>query len=238
MFLSKPMLGTQIDWSNPLNDGLVLDLLMNEGHGDRVNDLSGYGNHGTLKNFVFPPTATSGWNPGMDAVALACDGSDDYINCGNNPSLNLAGAITIDVVMKPSSMTGNVGLVCKRDLNVETPYTFFITSNKLRYQYYGIDEAWHTTACSYAGLTTDWQRVTVSFNPVTGLVQFYRNGVTFGSETYTSSPKCNDLPVLIGNEPGYDFFKGSIARVRILPRCMSAFEVMQTQIDPYGMYQQ
>ena len=237
MFLQKPMLGTQLDHSDSLNNP-VLDLLFNEGHGKRVNDLSGWGNHGTLHGFDFPSTRTSGWNPGMDGVCLNFDGSDDYINCGNNPILNCPGSIAIDVVMKPSNVTGNKGLVAKRDSNVKTPYTFFISDNKLRYTYYGIDETWYSTAYSSAGITTDWQRVTVSFNSATGLVQFYRNGIPFGSEIYASSPKSNDLPVLIGNDPGYGFFEGSIARARILPRSMSAFGVMQRQIDPYGVYQQ
>ena len=38
MHLQKPMLGTQLDWSNPLNDGCVLHLAMNEAHGDHLND--------------------------------------------------------------------------------------------------------------------------------------------------------------------------------------------------------
>ena len=48
MQLSKPMLGSQLDFSHPLNKGLVGFWLMNEGHGNKIQDLSL--NQGYLRN--------------------------------------------------------------------------------------------------------------------------------------------------------------------------------------------
>jgi predicted GH43/DUF377 family glycosyl hydrolase len=86
MWYQKPPLGTPLDWGNPLNDEAVLAFAMNEGHGDKVEDLSLNGNHGTLKNFAFPPTATSGWNLGEDGIGLKSDGVDDYIEVDSMPA--------------------------------------------------------------------------------------------------------------------------------------------------------
>lgn len=53
--------------------------------GPTLFDLSGYGKHGTLTNFASPYTATSGWIRGLDGgSALYCDGTDDFVNVGDN----------------------------------------------------------------------------------------------------------------------------------------------------------
>ena len=86
MLMQKPPLGTPLDWDNPLNDDLVFAYALNEAHGDEVQDLSTNGNHGTLKNFAFPPTADSGWNPGRTGAGLNFDGVDDCIDVDSKPS--------------------------------------------------------------------------------------------------------------------------------------------------------
>jgi len=103
MHFSKPPLGTPLDWENPLNKGTVLALAMNEGHGDKVQDLSLNGNHGKLNGFAFPPTAASGWNPGQTGIVPTMDGVDDHIDCGNN--YNLTDAITVSALIN-TSITG------------------------------------------------------------------------------------------------------------------------------------
>ena len=55
-WIQKPPLGIQIDWSNPITKGLVGCWLFNEGSGDKVYDLSGNGNTGTLTGMAFPST--------------------------------------------------------------------------------------------------------------------------------------------------------------------------------------
>ena len=55
-------------------------------------DLSGKNNHGTLKNFVY--NDNSGWKDD----GLIFDGVDDYVDCGNDSSLNLTDGITIETI--------------------------------------------------------------------------------------------------------------------------------------------
>ena len=239
MFLSKPMLGTQIDWSNPLNDGAVLDLLMNEGHGDRVNDLSGYGNHGTLHGFDFPPTKTSGWNPGADGIALQFDGVDDYITCGNNPILDLTDAFTIlaSVIYTGPGTANNTIFVGNAD-DGDVKNDFYLSSNRL---YYDNFPPLDGKVVSNTDMSTGvLHRIGVTKNGSN--ITFYLDGHTDGGGTadvYSGDPTTN---YLIGaryySSSPQKVFHGSIARLRILPRAMSEFEVMQTQTDPYGVYLQ
>ena len=82
----KPLLGTPLDLSNPINRGLVGFWLFNEAGGMKAYDLSGKGNHGALTNFAFPSTSTSGWNPGRAGIGLSFDGVDDYISFASIPT--------------------------------------------------------------------------------------------------------------------------------------------------------
>ena len=84
----KPPVGAQIKWGHPLAQGLVGCWLFNEAAGGRAHDLSGRGNHGTLTEMAIPPTPDSGWNPGRTGIGLKFDNVNDYVNCGNNASLN------------------------------------------------------------------------------------------------------------------------------------------------------
>ena len=80
----KPPPGSRVDKQIQLAQGLVGCWLFNEGAGRVANDISGYGNHGTLAGMVNPPTATSGWGGG----GLQFDGSDDYVNIADTPTLS------------------------------------------------------------------------------------------------------------------------------------------------------
>lgn len=85
---AKPPLGTQIDWSDPINRGLVGYWLMNEGAGDRIYDLSGNGRTGTI---------TAGtWAAGPDGPCLAfTQASSSNISLGDLKGLEGEAAITL-----------------------------------------------------------------------------------------------------------------------------------------------
>ena len=238
MFLQKPMLGTQIDWSNPLNDGVVLDLLMNEGHGDRVNDLSGWGNHGTLHGFGFPPTQASGWNPGRDGVCLTFDGVDGYIDCGNNPSLKPVEAFTIDVSIYQTAYSANY-----YDQTIVSNYNWFDSTGFIlgrcgggSMYFRAGDNSSHEISSSF-DLNTLYRFIATLKGTS---IKLYKNGILVDSGTLPTPYEASSNPLFIGTDHDHAdrVFIGSIAKARILPRAMSAFEVMQTQIDPYGVYLQ
>lgn len=85
-FLSPPILN---------QTGLVLWYHMNNTGGydstTNVYDWSIEGNNGTKKNVGEPTWTTSGWFEG----GLSFDG-DDYVNCGNDPSLRIDNSITLE----------------------------------------------------------------------------------------------------------------------------------------------
>ena len=58
--IQKPLLGKQINWSNPLAKGLVGCWVMNEGSGLFVNDYSGNGIHFTMQGTTLPAWSDNG----------------------------------------------------------------------------------------------------------------------------------------------------------------------------------
>jgi hypothetical protein len=66
---------------------------LDEGTGTTASDASAYGNHGTLSGM--DPAAC--WVEGVSGTALAFDGVDDVVACGEGESLLLAGDMTIEL---------------------------------------------------------------------------------------------------------------------------------------------
>ena len=238
MFLQKPMLGTQIDWSNPLNDGVVLDLLMNEGHGDVVHDLSGYGNHGTLNNMAFPSTQASGWNPGLDGVALAFDGTDDFIDCGNDESLNITDAITIEAWVKYTEQKDWGGLIVGRRVKSgdHLGYGYSITQRNAGAIIAEVSDGITAAQVTVNDINNDvWYHIVMTSNGSN--LKIYKNGEFKNSVDYSFTAQSGGT-TYIGEKWGTYYFNGAIDEVRIYNRALSADEIMQTQINPYGAYLQ
>jgi hypothetical protein len=65
-----------------------------------IKDKSGNGNDGT----IFGAT----WAQGKRGSALSYDGTDDYVNCGNNSNLNISGAFTAEAWIKTTDSSAGV----------------------------------------------------------------------------------------------------------------------------------
>lgn len=73
----KPPAGSQVDWSDSINVGLVGCWLFNEGAGRTLNDIARLG-QATLTSLSSPDITTSGWRPRKFGTSVALDGTDDY----------------------------------------------------------------------------------------------------------------------------------------------------------------
>ena len=237
MWPSKPPLGTPLDWSNPLNKGLVMHLPVNEGHGDHLNDLSMNGNHGTLKNMAFPSTAASGWNPGRAGVGLNFDGTNDYAHCEHNTSLNTTDAITISAKVSSNLLTDNKFIVAKGSV-------FFVRTegNDVTVALYigGVMKYAKSTGLNL--LTAKNYNIVTTYDKCDGsnLIRLFVNGneVTYGQHDNTGGGAIDtsDLSLYIGKRvDGYNM-NGSIDQPRILNRAYTPKEVKDYTINPWQVY--
>ena len=87
--------------------GTVLFLPLDEGEGTITYDKSGKNNNGALSGGV-------AWTQGKYGKALNFDGINDFVDCGNDTSLDLTAALTVSCWVKiPSPLTGWVGIISK-----------------------------------------------------------------------------------------------------------------------------
>ena len=233
-WFTKPPLGTPLDWGNPLNKGTVLAFAMNEGHGDKVQDLSMNGNHGTLNNFAYPPTVASGWNPGKVGVGLNFDGTNDYVNCGNQASLKFNSTQSFTIQWMSKRNTADAGeRIIKRAHNY---YGWSGAGTYLMTTYDGINSAVVTVPMG----VDVWGTFTFVFDRGSGILSGYVNGILEDTDNTlnTVGYVFNNDPLLIGGVPGTPakHFNGHISYVRIMNRAWSAKEVRDYAMNPWKVY--
>src|SRR4030067_4623 len=171
---SKPPPGTPINKLHPLARVLVGCWLMNEGGGDTVYDASGYNNHGTLTNMAFPPTPTSGWNPGKDGPALAFDGVNGWVKFDNTSVLNLTHVGTLVLQSFPRASTnGNVYISKGNIYSDRNAYGTYIYNNLF---YFEIANATNYNQILLGTIVTN-QWVTYAFTWDGSYLVGYKNGV-------------------------------------------------------------
>ena len=96
----KTLLDKEDSVFNPPQLGCVLSLTGLPGGASKIYDRSPYGNIGTITGATWKRLPSGLWY-------LDFDGSDDYVNCGNDASLDITDAITIEAWVKlPSTPSG------------------------------------------------------------------------------------------------------------------------------------
>ena len=197
--------------------GLVGYWSFDEGSGSAAYDASGNGNDGTL---IHDPK----WTQGKSGSALQFDGVDDYVDCGNNESLNITDAITIEAWVKITSFDEIDAIVYKQSSSdTKDGYNLDIRSANLVYFDVPDGTNWRgITASITSGL---WHYIAATYNKVNSKI--YIDGVERASEYYTHDLIGNSQHLQIGGRgiEGFRFFNGLIDEVRIYNRALSAEEV-------------
>lgn len=246
LFPQKPPLGTPINWSHPLAKGLAGFWAFQEGGGDRANDLSGNANHGTFKNMAFPPTTASGWNPGKFGSAPKFDGTDDYVDCGND-SLDSYSEGTISVWINPSALADTQRFFSYSYITNNSNYIYFrITSaGKLYFSYRQVVS--HDDVQSDLTVTANkWTHCVVTSNGTE--YKMFLNGVeceltavvgtNSGKWFYDLASATHELDIGRWKRSSGDaYFNGQIDQVRIYNRALPKAEIIDSYLDSFEMFE-
>lgn len=232
----KPPLGVQIDWSKPITRGLIGCLLFTEGGGDKVYDLSGHGNTGTLTNMAFPPTASSGWNPGKTGPALAFDGNNDYVEIGD---FEIVYPFTIVCWAKTDQTTATEILVS--------------VAHKDAHEYHAIGFggaaagdpllAWTFEGTSGVAETTLGYSINTVYQ-VAGVFisgtdrKVYVDGANEGTNTDAKAVSNIDRAIMgvSADSSPFGYFSGLIEEVLFFSRIVVPEELRELCKNPYGMF--
>jgi len=207
------------------DEGLVAHWNFNDGRGEKLTDYSGNDNHGTLHG--------GKWVRSGEGFALRLDGVDDYVDCGNGESLNIAGPLTMEVWVQPiGAARGEPGIIGKfYDHYALTYYRggswFYIS---------GGGNGTHTPIKS-----SQWQHMVCVFDGKQ--LQIYKNSELV--KTHISKfpkPKPGGgfrIGALFGDEDNPDiaqrntaFFSGMVDEVRIYNRAITHEQI----IDHYNQH--
>ena len=204
-----------------ITDGLVLYLdaansRSYPGTGTAWNDLSRGGNNGTLVN---GPTFNSG-----NGGSIVLDGTDDFVNCGNNSNLQIIQGTISSWVRTTTPGASFRGIIVKR-LNVG----LFTNDGVLVTYDWGNGQS-RSTGINIAD--GKWKNVAMSFTDNTGSPS--NNAIIYlnGSAVLTTTVKynSNNEEVLLGSGASFistQCLNGNISTGLVYNRALSSTEILQ-----------
>ncbi|MDD5597744.1 MAG: LamG domain-containing protein [Victivallaceae bacterium] len=177
-------------------------------------DSSFYENNGTLEG-------NPQWVDGQTGEALEFNGTDDYVDCGNDPSLNITGAITVEAWIKQEDNSGTQDIFSKGQWN-NSGYRVCLLGNRVYYYTHQTDSYQRTI--SFAEITlNEWHYIAVTREGAQARI--YIDGIdkTEFPGTHIDPDSCS-LSAKIGRyaySPLY-YFNGIIDDVRVHAGALSA----------------
>jgi hypothetical protein len=161
---------------------------------------------------------------------LSLDGLDDYVDAGNDASLNLQGSLTMAAWIKPDTFgLGSGGRIAERGDGNTAGYVFYIYGSTLSSISYFASGGTFADARS-AVTTGQWQHVAVVYDQSAATVTFYKDGSQEGSPiAYTDAPPdSSGYSFIIGNRLDLKrTFDGLIDDLMVYGRALSADEIQQ-----------
>lgn len=157
--------------------------------------------------------------------ALDFDGTDDQVNFGNNPSVNITGSITLEAWIKPTEVrTGSIIKKCDA-INQGKGYELYCGSGgKVFIRLNGTDVSRASSTTSYPTDGT-WMHVAGTYDGVN--TRIYINGKLEATTAYGTPISSSTKDLLIGDDPNRidARFRGSIDEVRLWNAALSEEQI-------------
>ena len=229
--LLKPTRGLRLNKSHTLTRGLVSLWLMNEGSGNKVFDLSGNGNIGTLK-------VNTHFVPGKYGSALDFDGiSGDYVDFAEKFKFNSNDEFTVSISFNSAQETGVVqAIIGKRRAIAGSWALWYIGSGGLLYFELNGDTVLREQI-SVAGVSANaWHYVSITYKNT--VMKIYVDGVLKDEGAYTDSGNFDNNLFAIGKSPSStSYFLGLVDHGMIYNRALSASEIALLYREPFCVFE-
>ena len=200
----------------------VAQLHMDEESGTIAYDATPNNNNGTLVN-----GATWTTDCAAGSHALSFDGSNDYVDCGNDASLNITKNLTIEAWIKPNGLSGAGGIISKLTGTADKQYGLNTDGDEIYFQY---ERSSNNYYLSGGTLTNDtWQHIAATVDNSLNIC-LYLDGKLIASDVAPAETSPTTESVIIGKWGGtYDnyFFDGKIDEVVIYDRALTAAEIAE-----------
>jgi len=205
---------------------LVLYYSFDEGKGETVKDLSGTGNDGTFQ------TNTIKWVDGKYGKGIQV--SRDWIDAGNDKSLNITDELTLEAWVNPSG-SGN-RIVCVKplvDTSWANPYCAWdlmvhsVNALEVRFDV----DFWQRGSLLPVG---KWAHIAITYSKSNaGKVVFYIDGENIGECTRASELRSTDTKLRVGSAPNLsEPMQGIIDELAIYHRALTQKEIQEDMKAP------
>ena len=162
------------------------------------------------------------------------DGTNDYIDCGDDTSLDITSAITISMWVKPDVVNDDVNLVGRDDGTNRNYFIYLDNGDALVYWVMYIGGAYKETVSTSSMVAGEWMHICATYDG--SRQKLYINGVLEDDDAETGSIDNDDVSFTIGSrEAGADrHFDGSICNVGIWSRALSSSEIQGLMYKKYA----
>ena len=204
-------------------EGTGTDTLENVAAGDITNDT--YVPKKMNGTIYGTPTWITNGGRWTEKNTLSFDGSDDYVDCGNNANLNITDAITLEAWIYWRQSTESYNSVIAKESS-GTGYTLLLKSNQKLALYFSGGSADNIDGLGAAVPLNQWVHIVGTRNA--GTIATYINGTLDYSKS-TSGTWAGDTAALclIGKSifGSGRYFNGTIDELAIYNRALSANEI-------------
>ena len=182
--------------------------------GQNVNDTSGNANNGSLQSGA---TYSTDVPTGPAYHSLSVNGTTGYVSVPNSTSLNITGAITVEVWVKPTSFGGYQSVLSRETFGVSgTGGGYEMQMNPLGKMRLDLYHTYNT----YTPVIGNTPLNLGQWNHVAGVwdgayMRLYVNGVLDATITSGNAPGSGTSSLKLGRNSGGNYFNGLIDEVRV-----------------------
>ena len=214
-----------------LSGGLVGYWPLNEGIGtSSTDDKSTNSNTGTLNNID-----NGNWLNGKSGTALDLNGTNEYIDCSNNSTLDILGSFSISMwVYISTGASGGRYLLSKNTVDrsdVQYGFMWSDTYNSIKAIFNG---TYYGASAHQSVLTGQWNHIVAVYNMTD--MRYYVNGVLSGTPcAITDAITSTTHKLSIGRRnPNHYYFDGIMDEIRLYNKGLNVDEVESLYNNPYG----